>query len=194
MDNISKKGKLIIISAPSGCGKSTIIGDIMDRGNLDLQFSVSATNRKPRQGEVDGVNYHFLTDQQFQDLIAEGAFVEYEQVYPGRYYGTLRSEIQDRVNAGRNVILDIDVKGGVNVKQQFGDAAMSIFIAPPSIPELRWRLKTRGSDSDEEIEQRVGRAAYELTFQKDYDHVVVNDTLPEAIAQIEGLMSDYLKS
>ena len=121
-------------------------------------------------------------------------FVEYEQVYPGRYYGTLRSEIQDRVNAGRNVILDIDVKGGVNVKQQFGDAAMSIFIAPPSIPELRWRLKTRGSDSDEEIEQRVGRAAYELTFQKDYDHVVVNDTLPEAIAQIEGLMSDYLKS
>lgn len=194
MDNISKKGKLIIISAPSGCGKSTIIGDIMDRGNLDLQFSVSATNRKPRQGEVDGVNYHFLTDQQFQDLIAEGAFVEYEQVYPGRYYGTLRSEIQDRVNAGRNVILDIDVKGGVNVKKQFGDAAMSIFIAPPSIPELRWRLKTRGSDSDEEIEQRVGRAAYELTFQKDYDHVVVNDTLPEAIAQIEGLMSDYLKS
>lgn len=189
-----KKGKLIIISAPSGCGKSTIIGDIMDRGNLDLQFSVSATNRKPRPGETDGVNYHFLSDQQFQDLIAEGAFVEYEQVYPGRYYGTLRSEIQDRVNAGRNVILDIDVKGGVNVKKQFGDAAMSIFIAPPSISELRWRLKTRGSDSDEEIEQRVGRAAYELSFQNEYDHVVVNDTLPEAIAQIEGLMSDYLKS
>lgn len=189
-----KKGKLIIISAPSGCGKSTIIGDIMDRGNLDLQFSVSATNRKPRPGETDGVNYHFLSDQQFQDLIAEGAFVEYEQVYPGRYYGTLRSEIQDRVNACRNVILDIDVKGGVNVKKQFGDAAMSIFIAPPSISELRWRLKTRGSDSDEEIEQRVGRAAYELSFQNEYDHVVVNDTLPEAIAQIEGLMSDYLKS
>ncbi len=104
------KGKLIIISAPSGCGKSTIIGDIMDRGELDLQFSVSATNRKPRPGEIDGVSYHFLTDQQFKDLIAEGAFVEYEQVYPGRYYGTLRSEIQNRVNEGHNVILDIDVK------------------------------------------------------------------------------------
>lgn len=189
-----KKGKLVIISAPSGCGKSTIIGDIMDRGALDLQFSVSATNRKPRPGEVDGVNYHFLSDQQFKDLIAEGAFVEYEQVYPGRYYGTLRSEIQDRVNAGHNVILDIDVKGGVNVKKQFGDDAMSIFIAPPSISELRWRLKTRGSDTDEEIEQRVGRAAYELSFQKEYDHVVVNDVLPEAIAKIEGLMKDYLES
>lgn len=189
-----KKGKLVIISAPSGCGKSTIIGDIMDRGALDLQFSVSATNRKPRPGEVDGVNYHFLSDQQFKDLIAEGAFVEYEQVYPGRYYGTLRSEIQDRVNAGHNVILDIDVKGGVNVKKQFGDDAMSIFIAPPSISELRWRLKTRGSDTDEEIEQRVGRAAYELSFQKEYDHVVVNDVLPEAIAKIEELMKDYLAS
>ena len=121
-------------------------------------------------------------------------FVEYEQVYPGRYYGTLRSEIQDRVNSGHNVILDIDVKGGVNVKEQFGEDAMSIFIAPPSISELRWRLKTRGSDSDEEIEQRVGRASYELSFQKDYDHVVVNDTLQEAIARIEELMSGYLNS
>ena len=112
-------GKLIIISAPSGCGKSTIIGDIMDRGELDLQFSVSATNRKPREGEVDGVNYHFLSDEKFKELIAEGAFVEYEQVYPGRYYGTLRSEIENRVAAGHNVILDIDVCGGVNVKELF---------------------------------------------------------------------------
>ena len=186
------KGKLIIISAPSGCGKSTIIGDIMDRGELDLQFSVSATNRKPRPGEIDGVSYHFLTDQQFKDLIAEGAFVEYEQVYPGRYYGTLRSEIQNRVNEGHNVILDIDVKGGVNVKKLFGSDAISIFIAPPSIPELRNRLKGRGSDTDEEIEQRVGRAEYELTFQPEYDHVVVNDTLAEAIGRVESLMADFI--
>ena len=186
------KGKLIIISAPSGCGKSTIIGDIMDRGELDLQFSVSATNRKPRPGEIDGVSYHFLTDQQFKDLIAEGAFVEYEQVYPGRYYGTLRSEIQNRVNEGHNVILDIDVKGGVNVKKLFGSDAMSIFIAPPSITELRNRLKGRGSDTDEEIEQRVGRAEYELTFQPEYDHVVVNDTLAEAIGRVESLMADFI--
>lgn len=190
---MQEKGKLIIISAPSGCGKSTIIGDIMDRGELDLEFSVSATNRKPREGEIDGVNYHFLSDQEFKDLIAENAFVEYEQVYPGRFYGTLRSEIQNRVAQGHNVILDIDVKGGVNVKKQFGDDAMSIFIAPPSIDELRKRLKGRGSDSNEEIEQRVGRAEYELGFQTDYDHVVVNDNLDEAIAQIEGLMASFIK-
>ncbi len=189
---MQEKGKLIIISAPSGCGKSTIIGDIMDRGELDLEFSVSATNRKPREGEIDGVNYHFLSDQEFKDLIAENAFVEYEQVYPGRFYGTLRSEIQNRVAQGHNVILDIDVKGGVNVKKQFGDNAMSIFIAPPSIDELRKRLKGRGSDSDEEIEQRVGRAEYELGFQTDYDHVVVNDNLSEAIAKVEWLMSSFI--
>ncbi len=189
---MNTKGKLIIISAPSGCGKSTIIGDIMDRGQLDLQFSVSATNRKPREGEIDGVSYHFLSDQQFKDLIAEGAFVEYEQVYPGRFYGTLRSEIQNRVNEGHNVILDIDVKGGVNVKKQFGDDAISIFIAPPSISELKWRLKKRGSESDADIEQRVGRAEFELQFRNDYDHVVVNDTLPEAIAEVESLMAAFI--
>lgn len=191
--NMEKKGKLIIISAPSGCGKSTIIGDIMDHGELDLQFSVSATNRKPREGETDGVNYHFLSDQQFKDLIAEGAFVEYEEVYPGRYYGTLRSEIQNRVASGKNVILDIDVKGGVNVKRQFGETAVSIFIAPPCIEELRRRLKGRGSDSDEEIEQRIGRAEYELGFSKDYDHVVINDNLSDAISAVEKIMADFIR-
>lgn len=166
----------------------------MDRGELDLQFSVSATNRHPREGEVDGVNYHFLTDQQFRDLIAEGAFVEYEQVYPGRYYGTLRSEIQNRVDAGHNVILDIDVKGGVNVKKQFGDDAMSIFIAPPSLEELRRRLEGRGSEGPAEIAERVGRADFEMQYRGDYDHVVVNDTLPEAIAEVEKLMKDFIEA
>lgn len=186
------KGKLIIISAPSGCGKSTIIGDIMDRGELDLQFSVSATNRKPRPGEVDGVSYHFLSDEEFKDLIANGAFVEYEQVYPGRYYGTLRSEIQNRVDAGHNVILDIDVNGGMNVRRQFGDEALSIFIAPPGIDELRRRLVQRGSESPEAIEERVGRAEYELGFRDRFDHVVVNDELPRAIGEIEKLMADFI--
>lgn len=186
------KGKLIIISAPSGCGKSTIIGDIMDRGELDLQFSVSATNRKPRPGEVDGVSYHFLSDEEFKDLIANGAFVEYEQVYPGRYYGTLRSEIQNRVDAGHNVILDIDVNGGMNVRRQFGDEALSIFIAPPSVDELRRRLVQRGSESPEAIEERVGRAEYELGFRDRFDHVVVNDDLPRAIGEIEKLMADFI--
>ncbi len=186
-------GKLIIISAPSGCGKSTIIGDIMDRGELDVEFSVSATNRKPRAGEVDGVNYHFLSDQQFSDLIAEGAFVEYEQVYPGRYYGTLRSEIENRVAQGHNVILDIDVRGGVNVKELFGDKALAIFIEPPSIPELKRRLIQRGSDSEEAIDERVGRAEYELSFAPRYDHVVTNDELPRAISEVETLMRDFIK-
>lgn len=186
------KGKLIIISAPSGCGKSTIIGDIMDRGELDLQFSVSATNRKPRPGEVDGVSYHFLSDEEFKDLIANGAFVEYEQVYPGRYYGTLRSEIQNRVDAGHNVILDIDVNGGMNVRRQFGDEALSIFIAPPSVDELRRRLVQRGSESPEAIEERVGRAEYELGFRDRFDHVVVNDELPRAIGEIEKLMAGFI--
>jgi len=189
---LMKKGKLIIISAPSGCGKSTIIGDIMDRGELDMEFSVSATNRKPRQGEVNGVNYHFLTDQEFKDLIAQNAFVEYEQVYPGRYYGTLRSEIQNRVESGHNVILDIDVHGGVNVREQFGDDAVSIFIEPPSVDELRRRLHQRGSDSDEAIEERVGRAEYELGFRDRFDYVVTNDELPRAIAQIEEIIRGFL--
>lgn len=185
-------GKLIIISAPSGCGKSTIIGDIMDRGELDLEFSVSATNRKPRAGEEDGVHYHFLSDAEFKEKIANGEFVEYEQVYPGRYYGTLRSEIENRVDAGHNVILDIDVRGGVNVKEQFGDKAVAIFIEPPSIPELRRRLKRRGSDSDAAIEERVGRAEYELSFRPKYDHVVTNDDLHTAINKIESLIRDFI--
>jgi guanylate kinase len=185
-------GKLIIISAPSGCGKSTIIGDIMDRNELDLQFSVSATNRKPREGEVDGVHYHFLSDDKFKELIAEGAFVEYEQVYPGRYYGTLRSEIEQRVAEGHNVILDIDVCGGVNVKQQFGDKAMALFIEPPSIEELRRRLINRGSDSMESIDQRVSRAEYELSFRPKYDYVVTNDDLDRAIKEVETIMRNFI--
>lgn len=187
-------GKLIVISAPSGCGKSTIIGDIMDRGELDLVFSVSATNRKPREGEVDGVNYHFLSDQEFNDLISEGAFVEYEQVYPGRYYGTLRSEIENRLAAGHNVILDIDVCGGVNVKEQFGDQALALFIEPPTVEELQRRLEKRGSESLEAIKERVSRAEYELSFRPMYDYVITNDELPRAIAQVECIIREFIES
>ena len=187
-----KKGKLIIISAPSGCGKSTIIGDIMDRGELDLQFSVSATNRHPREGEVDGVNYHFLTDQQFRDLIAEGAFVEYEQVYPGRYYGTLKSELSDATERGENIILDIDVKGALNVKKQFGDRALTIFIMPPSIEELRNRLVKRGTDPADVIAERVGKAEYEIGFAPQFDLTIVNDDLPVAVAATESAITEFL--
>lgn len=157
-----------------------------------MQFSVSATNRKPRPGEEDGVNYHFLSDEQFQELIAQGAFVEYEQVYPGRYYGTLRSEIENRVAAGHNVILDIDVCGGVNVKELFGDKAMAVFIEPPSIEELRRRLINRGNDSEDSIRQRVDRAEYELGFIPKYDHVVTNDDLSRAVSEVEALIREYI--
>lgn len=186
-------GKLIIISAPSGSGKSTIIGDIMDRGELNLRFSVSATNRKPREGEVDGVNYHFLSDERFQELVAEGAFVEYEQVYPGRYYGTLRSEIEKSLAEGQNVLLDIDVCGGVNVKKQFGDQALALFIQPPSIEELERRLRGRASDSETSIRQRINRAEYEMTFLPRYDCVVTNDNLSDAIAGVEKAIADFIK-
>lgn len=188
---MAKEGKIIIVSAPSGCGKSTIINAIMERGNVELQFSVSATNRPPRTGETDGVNYHFLSTEEFEKHIANGDFVEYEEVYPGRFYGTLRSEVEDRCKRGENVVLDIDVKGGVNVKKLFGNKALSIFIMPPSVEELRRRLESRATDSAEAIAQRVGKAEYELSFAPKYDVEVVNDDLQEAIDTTERIITEF---
>jgi len=186
-----KKGKIIIISAPSGCGKSTIISAILNKGGVDMQFSVSATNRGPRPGEKHGVNYYFLTDEEFSGAIASDAFVEYEEVYPGRYYGTLKSEVSRIMDEGHNVILDIDVKGGVNVKKMYGPEAISIFVAPPSISALRDRLEGRGTEEPEAIEQRLSRAEYELSFAPQFDHTVVNDSLPEAVSEVETLIKDF---
>lgn len=186
-----KQGKIIIISAPSGCGKSTIINEIINRGNVDLRFSVSATNRKPREGEKDGINYHFLSDEEFQQAIADDAFVEYEEVYPGRFYGTLKSELLQRTAAGINVLLDIDVKGGIRVKELYPDIAHSIFIMPPSVDELRRRLERRATDSKEQIDQRVGKAEFELSFAPRYDVTIVNDNLNEAVDQTEREILDF---
>lgn len=157
-----------------------------------MQFSVSATNRQPREGEVNGVNYHFLTDEQFKDAIAGDAFVEFEEVYPGRYYGTLKSEVSRRCDEGHNVILDIDVKGGVNVKKMYGDKALSIFIQPPSVETLRQRLVGRGTDSPEAIEQRVGKAEFEISFAPQYDVVVINDDLNEAIEATGNVIKNFV--
>lgn len=186
------EGKVIIISAPSGCGKSTIINALMAQGNIDMKFSVSATNRPPRQGEVDGVNYYFLSDREFQERIDAKAFVEYEEVYAGRYYGTLRSEVDRILESGHNVVLDVDVKGALNVKRQFGDRALSIFIQPPSIECLRHRLEHRATDSPEVIEERVNKAGYELTYVNQYDCTVVNDDLERAIECTGDLITDFL--
>ncbi|MFG6388351.1 MAG: guanylate kinase, partial [Muribaculaceae bacterium] len=133
-------GKIIVLAAPSGCGKSTIINALTEGGDLNLGFSVSATTRPPRQGETDGVNYHFMTEEEFRDAIAEGEFVEYEEVYPGRFYGTLRSEIDRITSQGHNIILDLDVNGALRVKDIYADRALAIFIQPPSIEELRRSL------------------------------------------------------
>ena len=186
-----EKGKIIIISAPSGCGKSTIINALLKRGEIDMQFSVSATNRPPRDGEVHGGNYYFLTDDDFKKAISQGDFVEYEEVYPGRYYGTLKSEIARIVDGGHNVVLDIDVKGGVNVKRMYGDEAVSVFIQPPSVEALRSRLVGRGTETEDAIEQRVARAEFEIGYAPQFDHTVVNDDLTEAIENVSKILKEF---
>lgn len=190
---MANNGKLIIFSAPSGTGKSTIIGRIINDPDLRLEFSISATTRSPREGEIDGVHYHFLTVEQFKEAIANDGLVEYEEVYPGRFYGTLKSEIARIQEKGNNAILDIDVKGGVNVKKMYGDSAQSIFILPPSIEALRERLISRATDPIEAINQRVDKAAYELTFKDQYDKQVVNDDLDKAVEETRQLILDFIK-
>ena len=188
------EGKIIIISAPSGCGKSTIINAILAQGDIDMQFSVSATNRLPREGEKHGVNYFFLNDEEFKAAIEQDAFVEHEEVYPGRVYGTLKSEVERICSAGHNVVLDIDVKGGVNVKRMYGNRAISIFIMPPSVEELRRRLVSRATDAPEVIEERVGKAEYEIGFAPQYDCRIVNDDLAIAIADTRKAILDFINA
>ena len=186
------KGKLIILSAPSGCGKSTIIGEIIKNPSLNLAFSISATTRLPREGEKHGVNYYFLSVDEFQEAINNNELVEYEEVYPGRYYGTLKKEIERICDSGKNVILDIDVKGGINVKSQYGDKALSILIKPPCVEVLRERLLNRGTETAESLAERVGKAEYEISFSKEFDCIVINDKLSEAIAETETIISEFV--
>ena len=169
-------GKLIIFSAPSGSGKSTIINYLLAQ-HLNLAFSISATSRPPRGAEQDGVEYFFLTPAEFRRRIEAGDFLEYEEVYPDRFYGTLKSQVEKQLASGQNVVLDVDVVGGCNIKQLYGERALSLFIQPPSIEELRHRLIGRGTDTPEVIEDRVAKAAYELTFAPRFDRIVVNDDL-----------------
>lgn len=186
-------GKLIIISAPSGTGKSTIINAIIDDERLKLEFSVSVTTRSPRDGEMDGVNYYFLTVEDFKNRIANDEFAEYEEVYAGRYYGTLKSEIE-RINAnGKNVILDLDVMGGINVKKMYGSHALSIFIQPPSVDTLRKRLISRATDSMEEIEKRINKAEFEMSHASQFDKIVVNDVLETAVEDVRSLILGFIE-
>lgn len=189
MDN----GKLLIFSAPSGSGKSTIVQWLMQtHPELKLAFSVSCTTRAPRGTERDGIEYIFLTADQFRDKIAHGEFLEYEEVYTDRYYGTLKSQVEKQRASGQNVLFDVDVKGGCNIKSFYGSQAVSIFIQPPSIKELRKRLIARNTDSLEDIEQRINKAAHELTFAKQFDHIIINDDLETAKQEAYTIVKKFL--
>ena len=186
------RGKLIIVSAPSGTGKSTIISWLMkEHPELNLAFSISCTSRAPRGTEQNGVEYFFLTPEEFRQRIDNGEFLEYEEVYEGRFYGTLKAQVERQLEAGQNVVFDVDVKGGVNIKRYFGEKALSIFIQPPSVEELRRRLENRATDSKEAIETRLAKAAYELTFANKFDRVVVNDDLLTAQQETLSLLKEF---
>ena len=193
-DNTSSgRGKLLIFSAPSGSGKSTIINWLMaEHPELQLAFSISCTSRAPRGTEQHGVEYFFLTPDEFRTRIAADEFLEYEEVYQDRYYGTLKSQVEQQSAAGQNVVFDVDVKGGCNIKQFYGQRAMSLFIQPPSIDALRQRLVGRNTDAPEVIEQRLARAAYELTFAPRFDHVIINDDLEKAKQETYRLIKEFL--
>lgn len=184
-------GKLIIFSAPSGSGKSTIINYLLKQG-LNLAFSISATSRPPRGAERHGVEYFFLSPEEFRAKIEAGEFLEYEEVYPGRFYGTLKSQVEVQSAQGQTVIFDVDVKGGVNIKEYYGERALSIFIQPPSVESLRQRLEQRGTDAPEVIADRIRRAEFELGFASRFDVVIVNDVLEQAEAKALEVIQKFL--
>ena len=188
-------GKLIIFSAPSGTGKSTIINWLMtEHKELHLAFSISCTSRQPRGTEKDGVEYFFLSPEEFRQKIANDEFLEYEEVYADRFYGTLKSQVDKQTSEGHNVVFDVDVKGGCNIKRHYGDKALSIFIQPPSISELRHRLEARATDAPEVIDQRIARAEYELGFAKHFDRIVVNDDLDKAKTEAYNIIREFIES
>lgn len=184
--------KVIIFSAPSGSGKSTIVSHIL-KLHPEMEFSVSATSRAPRGQERNGIEYHFFTADEFRKMIAEDKFVEYEEVYAGSFYGTLKSEVQRIWDKGHVIIFDVDVKGGVNLKKYFGNKALSVFIQAPSVEELRKRLIARGTDSAEAIAKRVAKASEEMTYADKFDYILVNDDLQKAYAEAEKVVDDFLQ-
>ena len=187
-----KRGKLIIFSAPSGSGKSTIINYLLGC-NLNLAFSISATSRAPRGNEQNGVEYFFLTPDEFRAKIANDEFIEYEEVYKDNFYGTLKSEVERIRENGMNVVFDIDVVGGVNIKNIFGEEALSMFIMPPSVEDLRKRLVGRNTDSAETIEKRLAKAEYEIGFADKFDKVVINDNLDMAKAEALSIIKEFIE-
>lgn len=187
------KGKIIIISAPSGTGKSTIIGRLMSQHpELNLHFSISATSRPPRGAEQHGVEYYFYSADEFRQLIQAGELLEWEEVYAGKYYGTLRSEVERRIAQGDNVILDVDCVGALNIHKAYPADALSLFIQPPSLEALRTRLEGRSTDAPEVIEERLAKAKHELEYAPHFDRVVINDDLERCVAEVETIIRDFV--
>lgn len=187
------KGRLLIFSAPSGSGKSTIVQYLMqEHPEFNLKFSISATSRPPRGTEQNGVEYFFLSPDEFRQKIEAGDFLEYEEVYQDRFYGTLKEQVEQQLDEGQNVVFDVDVKGGCNIKQYYGDRAMSIFIQPPSVDELRCRLVHRATDDAQQIECRLAKAELELSYAPCFDRILVNDDLEVAKAEAVSLLQEFL--
>ena len=189
---MSKRGKLIVFSAPSGSGKTTIVRALLKRPELNLAFSISATSRPPRGEEVDGKDYYFLSQKEFEQNIRDGAFLEWEEVYPGQHYGTLLEEVNRLLEEGKNVVFDIDVIGGLNIKKQFNDEALALFVQPPSIEVLAQRLEQRGTDSSEKIQMRLEKACLEFSQAPNFDHAVINESLDQAIGQAHELILNHI--
>lgn len=187
---VSNENKVIIFSAPSGAGKSTIVKHLLGKYSF-LEFSISATSRPPRGEEKNGVDYYFFTKEEFEQKIRKGEFVEYEEVYAGSYYGTLQSEVERIWAKGHIILFDIDVKGGINIKRLYGRHALAVFIQPPSVEALKERLVKRGTDSPQAIERRVAKAEEELEYAKNFDRVIVNDSLECALREAEAVVETF---
>jgi guanylate kinase len=185
------KGKLIIFSAPSGAGKTTIVRYLLEK-NLNLEFSISATSREPRPNETHRKDYYFLSEKEFKQKIENDEFLEWEEVYNGNYYGSLKSEVERIRNHGKNVIFDVDVVGGLNIKKFYGDEALAIFVQPPSVDELRRRLQNRSTETEEKIHMRIDKAEHELGFANQFDVLITNNDLPEACQEAEILIREFL--
>lgn len=185
--------KMLLFAAPSGSGKTTIVHHLLDTFDT-LAFSVSATTRPRRNGEVDGQDYYFITTEDFRERIRQNAFVEWEEVYEGQYYGTLKSEIERLWQDGRNIIFDIDVEGAVNIKRQYPKEALSIFIKPPSVEVLADRLRSRQTESEESLQKRIEKAVKELDYENKFDLILVNDVLEDALTQAEQIVRDFINS
>ena len=191
---MEEQGKLIVFSAPSGSGKTTLVKHLLTQQLLPLAFSISATSRKPRNGEIDLKDYYFLSPEKFEEAIKQNAFIEYEEVYKNTFYGTLKSELKRIWESGKHVLFDIDVIGGLNIKKQFPEVTLAVFVQPPSLKELEQRLRSRATETEDKIQQRLAKSAQELEYVNQFDHCLINDDLEVAKKQVVQLVKDFIDS